>query len=326
MTKLQLSRIGHTDLKVTQLGLGGAPLAGLYNDVEIQEAESIILKAYNLGINYFDTAPLYGHGRSELVFGSVLPEIPRKEFVISTKVGRLLKPVHLTPSSEQFVNLPNQEPIFDYSRDGILKSIEQSLTRLKLDYIDIVLIHDADDHYYQALDEAFPTLEELRSQGTIRAIGAGMNQWEMMEKFASETSSDCFLLAGRYTLLDQSSVESFLPICQENNISIIIGGPYNSGILASDLSEQATFDYLTAPKTILDKARKIKQICDEYGIPLKAAALQFGLSHPTVSVTIPGARTESEVQENFEMTNYPIEPGFWITLKEKGLIHKDSLV
>lgn len=326
MAKLQLSKIGNTDVTVTQLGLGGAPLAGLYNDVERQEAESIILKAHRLGINYFDTAPLYGHGRSELVFGSVLPAIPRKDFVISTKVGRLLKQVPSRPSSEQFVNLPNQEPVFDYSRDGILKSIEQSLTRLKLDYIDIVLVHDADDHYYQALDEAFPTLEELRSQGIIRAIGAGMNQWEMMAQFASATSSDCFLLAGRYTLLDQSSIDSFLPLCQKNNISIIIGGPYNSGILASDLSDHAKFDYFPASRNILDKARKIKEICDDYGIPLKAAALQFGLSHPAVSATIPGARTQFEVKDNFEMVNYEIKPEFWITLKESGLIHKDSLV
>ena len=198
-----------------------------------------------------------------------------------------------SPSSlraKQFVDLPSLEPTYDYSRDGVLRSIEESLARLRLDRVDIVMIHDPDDHFEQAVGETFPTLYELRSQGVVGAIGAGMNQWEMLARFAREADPDCFLLAGRYTLLDQSGLDELLPLCEEKGIGIVLGGPYNSGILASDLSDDTTFNYLPAPREVLERARRIKRVCDRYGVPLKAAALQFGLAHPAVSATIPGAR------------------------------------
>ena len=217
-------------------------------------------------------------------------------------------------------------PVFGYSRDGILRSLEESLQRLKLDRADIVYIHDADYHWEQAIGEAFPTLAELRSQGVIKAVGAGMNQWEMEARFAREGDFDCFLLAGRYTLLDQSSLPEFMPLCVEKNISVVLGGPYNSGILASDLSPNATFDYKVAPPEIFAKARNIKAVCDRHDVPLKAAALQFGLLHPAVAATIPGPRSVAEIDENFAMVQHPIPSDLWAELKHDGLIAADAPV
>ena len=212
------------------------------------------------------------------------------------------------------------EPVFDYSRDGILRSLEESLQRLNLDRIDITYIHDADDHWEQAMGEAYPTLADLRSQGVVKAIGVGMNQWEMEARFAREGDFDCFLLAGRYTLLDQSSLAYLMPVGLEKNISLVLGGPYNSGILASDLGPGATYNYESAPVDIIEKARRIKAVCDRYAVPLKAAALQFGLLHPAVAATIPGPRSVTEVEENFRMAGHSIPGDLWTELKHEGLI------
>ena len=189
-----------------------------------------------------------------------LETIPRDAYVLSTKVGRLLEPVAGQPESDQFVDLPSLEPTYDYSRDGVLRSIDESLARLRLDRVDVVMIHDPDDHFEQARDEAFPALYELRSQGVVGAIGAGMNQWRMLARFAREADPDCFLLAGRYTLLDQSGLDELMPLCVERGIGIVLGGPYNSGILASDLSDETTFDYLPAPREVVERARRIKDV------------------------------------------------------------------
>ena len=301
MTPLEKAEIRSTGVQVTRIGMGGAPIGGLYTAVEAATAVETIRRAHELGIGYFDTAPLYGSGRSEVLFGHALETIPRGDYVLSTKVGRLLEPVAEQPESDQFVDLPSLEPIYDYSRDGVLRSIDESLGRLRLDRVDIAMIHDPDDHSEQALDEAFPTLVELRSQGVVGAVGAGMNQWEMLARFAREADPDCFLLAGRYTLLDQSGLDELLPLCVEKDIGIVLGGPYNSGILASDLSDDTTFNYLPAPRDVLEKARSIKDVCDRHGVPLKAAALQFGLAHPAVAATIPGARSIEEIEENLCM-------------------------
>ncbi len=306
------------------MGLGGAPLAGLYTDVEARAAVDTILRARDLGVAYFDTAPLYGSGRSETYFGQALQQMPRGDFVLSTKVGRTLEPAPAQPESEQFVNLPKLEPVFDYSRGGVLRSLEESLERLKLDRVDIVMIHDPDNHFVQAMDEAFPALYDLRSQGVVGAIGAGMNQWRMLARFARNADPDCFLLAGRYTLLDQSALPELMPLCVEKGISVILGGPYNSGILASDLADDATFNYLPAPREVLEKARRIAAICDRHEAPLKAAALQFGLAHPAVAATIPGARSIAEVEENIRMADHPIPDALWRDLHAERLIHPDA--
>ena len=323
-TPLDTAEIGGAGVRVTRVGLGGAPLAGLYTDVEARAAVDTILRAHELGVAYFDTAPLYGSGRSETYFGRAFERIPRGEFVLSTKVGRVLEPAAGQPESEQFVNLPKLEPVFDYSRDGVIRSLDESLERLNLDRVDIALIHDPDDHFDQAMNEAFPALHDLREQGVVGAIGAGMNQCEMLARFAREADPDCFLVAGRYTLLDQSGLDELLPLCEETGISVILGGPYNSGILASDLSDDATFNYLPAPRGILEKARRIESVSNRHGVPLKAAALQFGLAHPAVAATIPGARSIAELDENLRMAAHPIPSVLWDDLRAERLIHPDA--
>ena len=317
---LDTKEIGNTGIRVTRLGIGGAPIGSLFSTVSEQDAVSAVRRGLELGLNYIDTAPLYGHGISEIRLGRSLQGIPRDRFVLSTKVGRVLNPVDSPPTSPHFPSLPKLDAVFDYSRDGILRSLEESLQRLNQDQVDIAYIHDADDHWEQAIREAYPTLADLRSQGVVKAIGVGMNQWEMEARFAREGDFDCFLLAGRYTLLDQSSLAELMPVCLENNVSVVLGGPYNSGILASDLGPQTTYNYEIAPVDIIEKARRIKAVCNRYAVPLKAAALQFGLLHPAVAATIPGPRSVTEVEENFHMAGHPIPADLWAELRHEGLI------
>ena len=214
--------------------------------------------------------------------------------------------------------------VFDFSRDGVLRSFEESLKRLELDRVDVLLIHDPDDFHQQVVEEAFPALAELRSQGVIGAIGAGMNFCEPLAQFGREADFDCFLLAGRYTLLDHTGLEDLLPLCEEKGMSIILGGPYNSGVLASDLGEGTTYFYQSTPPEVLELARKIKAVCDRHDVPLKAAALQFGLAHPAVAATIPGAVSADEVQENFDMVSYEIPADLWAELKHEGLLPENA--
>ena len=301
MNNLKMNQIGSSEIKVTDIGMGGAPLVS----TEESNAIETLQTAYNEGIRYFDTAPYYGTGISEIYFGKFLSSVKRNSFVISTKVGRLIE---------------NQEIRFDYTREGILRSLDSSLERLNLDHIDIALIHDPDDHYRQALNESFPTLSDLKSQGIIKAIGCGMNQWQMLLDFANNADFDCFLLAGRYTLLDHSAMYSLMPKCLEKNISIILGGPYNSGILASDFKSESTYFYEPSPTKVTEKARLIKNVCDKYEVPLKAASLQFGLNHPSVVSTIPGPSNPNELKENLKMVNIAINNDLWKELKDKKLI------
>ncbi len=322
MDPLAKAQIGTTELEVTRLGLGGAPFGGLFTDVEQRAAVSSIKTAMDLGIQYLDTAPLYGTGKSEHFYSEALAGVDRDDYVLSTKVGRVLNPADSPESDDIYVNLPPLKAKFDFSRDGVLRSVEESLKRLKLDRVDILFIHDPDDFHDQAVNETFPALAELRSQGVIKAIGAGMNFWEPLAQFAREADFDCFLLAGRYTLLDQSGLTELLPLCQEKSMSIILGGPYNSGVLASDLSDDAatTYFYKETPPEVLAQARRIKSVCDRHDVPLRAAALQFGLAHPAVAATIPGARSAAEVEENFKMAGVSIPNDLWSELKHERLI------
>ena len=324
--------IGETGLKISKMGMGGAPLGSL----DKVTASKTLEKAYESGINYFDTAPLYGAGNSEKLYGNFFPSIDRDSFVISSKVGRLILPEQeaeklssyneITPAIETNIKASRYKNnvVFNFSREGVLRSIEESLSRLKIDTIDIIFIHDPDDNYEIALNETLPTLLELKKQGVIKAIGAGINEWEMLLDFAKNGEFDCFLLAGRYTLLDYSALEKLLPVCLDKEISIIIGGPYNSGILATDLDKSSTYFYEPSPTEIIYKAKKIKKICDGFNVPLKAAALQFGLNHPAVASTIPGPRNPKEIEENLEMLSYNINSQLWEKLKEEGLIPKNS--
>ena len=335
----QKQEIGSSGLKVTRMGLGGAPFGNLFTTLAERSAEATIAAAYNAGIRYFDTAPLYGSGLSETRVGMGLSPYNRDELVISTKVGYTLVPrTSDEPPDGVFVDIPSLDPVFDYSRDAVLRSIEESLRRLQTDRIDILLIHDPDEgasilpdfdprdkgHFSEVMDGAFPALHELREQKVVRAIGMGMNQWQMLCDFAVEGDFDCFLLAGRYTLLEQESLHKLLPLCLEKNIRIVIGGPYNSGILATGAVEGAYYNYGPAPPDILERTRRIEEVCARHDVPLQAAALQFPFGHPTVAAIIPGARTVSEFEANIGYFQQEIPAGFWEELKDLSLVHPDS--
>ena len=317
MDPLKLNQISDTRIFVSSLGVGGAPFGHNYkwsqgSEVSADTVSKTISEAIKYGLNYFDTAPGYGYGQSERYYGNCLPNFNRSKFVISSKVGNLIY------HDDKLSSLNSKK---DYSKDGIFRSVEESLNRLKLDYLDIALVHDPDEHMQLALEESFPALLDLKSQGVVRSVGAGMNYCEPLIDFANRVDLDCFLVAGRYTLLDQSAAQELFPICLEKNISLILGGPYNSGILADPkFNSNSTYFYQKAPKDILKKARSINDICNRQNVPLKAAALQFGLMNPAVTSVIPGVRSVSEVIENFEMLSIDIDPQFWDELRFEGLI------
>ncbi len=304
---------GKNSLQVTNFGLGTAPI-GNTQTVSERDAEATIQRAYELGVRLFDSAPLYGSGEAELRLGRALRGVPRDSYVISTKIGRVF-----TSDRRSY--------IYDYSYDGVMRSLEGSLQRLDTDRVDVVLVHDPDadkvDHEQDALDGAFPTLQELRSQGIIKAIGAGMNQWQMEQRFAEQADPDVFLLAGRYTLLEQTSL-GFLKLCKEKGIGIFLGGVYNSGILATGPKEDAKYNYANAPAPIMEKARKIKAVCDRYGVPLNVAALHFAQAHPTVTALVVGAVKPSEVEANIAALSSEVPPELWQELQEKGLVEAGS--
>jgi len=297
--------VGRTQLRVPRFGLGTAPIGNLYAPLPEDQAVETIRYAFKHGINFVDTAPLYGAGLSERRIAAAVAGIPRDQYVLSTKVGRLVQ--------------PDGRVTFNYSRDEVRRSIEASLERLKLDRIDILLIHDPDNHYQIALNEAFPTLADLRSQGVIQAVGAGMNQWQMEMEFARNADFDCFLLAGRYTLLEQTSLE-FLAFCQSRQISIFLGGVYNSGILATGPQPGAKYNYADAPPHILEKAGRLKTICDRYNVPLNVAALQFPLAHPAVTSILVGAISPAEVEANLKALQTPIPAELWADMQTEGLL------
>lgn len=319
-TRRAEAQIGRTGLKVNRMGLGGAPLAGLYQSVTEEQAARVVSTCLGHGPGFFDSAPLYGSGVSETRLGAALAGRDRDSFVLATKVGRLLVP---NPARDQDVwsdDLPPVGPVFDYSYDGTMRSMEESLARMGLDRVDILHIHDPDNHYEEAMKGSYPALVRLRDEGVIRAVGVGMNQAKMLVRFAAEGDFDCFLCAGRYTLVDHAALRKLLPLCLERNISLIVGGPYNSGILAQGAVKGAKFDYRKAPPHIVEKVRRIEAVCGRHGTPLKAAALQFPLAHPAVAAVIPGARSPEEVDENVRMFEVEIPAAFWAELREEGLI------
>jgi len=327
MNPVDKVKVGRTDLFVTRMGMGCAALGSLYHEVTDDSARQSVEVAWSRGINYFDTAPLYGHGRSEERLGRVLRTLPRDSFVISTKVGRVLCPADSNRVESAYFEKPAAfEPVFDFSYEGVMRSFEESLRRLGLDRVDILLIHDPDDHYQDALLGAYPTLHELRSQGAVKAIGVGMNQTHLLAQFAREGDFDCFVLAGRYTLIDHSGLKEILPLCEQKGISVIIGGPYNSGILASGAVSGAKFNYQDAPAEIVERVRKLEEVCRRHSVPLKAAAVQFPLAHPAVASVIPGPRSAVEVEENLAQMAVPIPGDFWRDLQTDNLLPDEAPV
>lgn len=315
---MERAQVGRTDLRVTRLGLG---CSGLARSETVSQALDTFRTAMYQGINYIDTAPLYGHGKSETRLGKALSAYDGEKPIISTKVGRLLR---LKADCVSGLDSP-YEAIHDYSKGAVLSSLEGSLRRLGVDAVDILFIHGPDHHYHQAITEAYPALAELRDEGVVKAIGAGMNQWKMELRFAQEGDFDCFLLAGRYTLLEQGALEEFLPYCEENEISVIIGGPFNSGVLANP-GGGGRYNYRAAPKEIVTKALRLKDICDRHEVPLRAAALQFVLAHPAVASVIPGTKSPEHQEDNYRMMRHPIQSALWEDLREENLIDSKAPV
>ena len=278
--------------------------------VSDDEAHRVVEAAWNAGIRFFDTAPLYGHGLAERRLGAVLRTKPRDEFVLATKVGRLLRAGALPEAGQSYVDVPPVNPVFDFSYDGVMRSVEESLERLGLDRIDVLHIHDPDAHFEEALGGAYRALDRLRAEGSIGAVGAGMNQWEMPAQFARAADFDCFLLAGRYTLLDRSGARELLPLCLERGIAIIAGGVFNSGILANP-RPGGTFNYQAAPPDVVARAQELAAICERRGVELKAAAIQFPLRHPAVASVLTGCRSVAEIDENVSLFETPIPEELW---------------
>jgi D-threo-aldose 1-dehydrogenase len=317
MIARERARLGRTTLEVTRLGLGTAPLGGLYEPVADRTAHEVVQSACDLGLRLFDTAPLYGSGLAERRAGHVLQTRLREDFVLSTKVGRLLEPGR---PDAQFKGALPASPVFDFSYEAAMRSLDESLQRLGLDRVDIVLIHDPDDHFEEAIGGAYRALERLRGEGAIGAIGVGMNQAELLCRFAREGDFDCFLVAGRYTLLDTSALTELLPLCEERGIAVIAGGVFNSGVLAGG----ETFDYTAAAPEIRQRTDRLRRICERWSIPLGAAAVQFPLGHPAVAAVVVGCRTPEELREDVRLFELDVPQALWEELTASGLVPEEA--
>jgi D-threo-aldose 1-dehydrogenase len=322
--------IGNTGVTVTRIGLGGAPLARQRTKTAEKAAQGAIAAAYQAGVRYFDTAPRYGTGLSEQRLGDGLHGLPRDEITISTKVGFRLDPPQPARSGRVSVDVA-----CDFSRDAVLRSLEESCARLRMDRIDIALIHDPDyapqdpegdpdratgNHFRAVMEGAYPALHELRAAGTVGAVGLGMNQWQMLLKFARAGEFDCFMLAGRYTLLDQTALAELMPACRERGISVIMASVFNSGILAAGPSTDATFNYAPPPAEVRERARGLDAVCARHEVTLPAAALQFPLAHPAAAAAAVGAADAGEVHADLAHAAAKIPAAFWREIGQRELI------
>lgn len=298
--------------------LGGAALGGLYRAVSDEQAQAALETAWSVGWRAFDTAPHYGVGLSEERMGRFLAGRARAEFVLSTKVGRLLVDDSAVPDGvASFYGTPARRRVPDYSADGALASVEQSLHRLGLDRVDLVLVHDPDEHVHEALSGAYPALERLRAQGVVGAIGIGVNDADLAEIFVRNTDVDVVMIAGRYSLLDRRAAGSLLPACADRGVAVLVAAVFNSGLLA-DPARQATFDYAAAPAQLRDRAIAMQRVCGRYGVTLRAAALQFPLRHPAVGAVVAGPGTAELVQDTARQLAVAIPAGLWEELERLG--------
>lgn len=330
-------RLGTGGLSFTELGFGAAPLGNLYRAISDAKAEAILDQAWAGGVRHFDTAPLYGLGLSETRLNRFLRGKPRDSYVLSTKVGRLLRAT--TPDKRdgfgKWFEVPARNEVYDYGYDATMRSFEFSLERLGLDRVDILYAHDLDivNHGTQAaldarlatfMEGGYRALMELRAQGVIAAFGAGLNEWQPSQWLAERGDFDLFLLAGRYTLLEQEALDSFLPLCAARGIGVVIGGPYNSGVLATGARPGAFYNYDPAPQAILDRVAAIAAICAAHDVRLVDAAFQFPLCHPAVVSVIPGGQGQAEMASNLQAATARIPPALWQDLKDKGLMRADA--
>ncbi|WP_037886356.1 aldo/keto reductase [Streptomyces sp. NRRL S-646] len=321
--------IQNTSVALSDLGFGASVIGNLYRVTPVEEATAAVDAAWEAGIRYFDTAPHYGLGLSERRLGAALRGRPRDEYVVSSKVGRLLVPNEEPGGvdTEGFVVRDDLRRQWDFSRDGVLRSIEDTLERTGLDRLDIVYLHDPDDHWRQAAEEAMPTLAELRDHGVIGAIGAGMNQSAMLARFLRETAADVVMLAGRYTLLDQSALDDVLPAARELGKSVVAVGVFNSGLLSRDRpAEGMKYDYADAPPALVARARTIADVCEAHGTSLPAAAIAFPHTHPSIINVTLGMRTAEQVGRNVELHDQRVPDALWDDLRTQGLIRSDALV
>jgi D-threo-aldose 1-dehydrogenase len=333
----RFERIGNGGIEFTELGFGSAPLGNLYKAVSGQDAQAVLEAAWETGCRYYDTAPLYGLGLAETRLNAFLRGKPRDEYVVTTKAGRLLevcKPDERTGIGK-FFDTPTRREVYDYSYDGIMRSLEASLERLGLDRVDILLAHDlcifthgskaaSDARIEEFMRSGYDAMLSLRDQGVIKAFGGGINEWEVCETLAQRGDFDLFLLAGRYTLLEQEALQSFLPLCQHRGIGIVLGGPYNSGILATGAKTGAHYNYSAAPAHVVERVSRIQAVCERHGVAMISAALQFPLFHPSVVSVIPGGQSVAEVSQNRAILDEMIPAELWHDLKAEGLIRQDA--
>jgi D-threo-aldose 1-dehydrogenase len=328
------NKFGRVDLRVTALSFGAAPIGNLFAPISEAESAAMIEAAWEAGLRYYDTAPYYGHGLSELRTGQALRWKDRDAFVLSSKVGRVLAPDRR--EDIDFAPWRDGAPFklhFNYSYDGTMRAFEDSLQRLALERMDICFIHDIDVFtrgadqpavFREAMDGCWRALEKLRSSGVVKAIGVGVNEWEVCHAALQQRDFDCFLLAGRYTLLEQDALNEFLPLCEKRGAAVVVGGGFNSGILATGARPGAKYNYAPAPAAIMDKVAKIESVCAQYNVPLPAAALQFVVAHPAIPSFIAGTRTVQQLKQNIDWFGFPIPAPFWAELKRKGLLREDA--
>ncbi|MDE0111567.1 MAG: aldo/keto reductase [Albidovulum sp.] len=328
------AKFGRSDLEVTKLSFGTAPIGNIFREVPDDVADAMIQTAWNSGIRLYDSSPYYGHGLAELRTGSSLRWKQRDEFVLASKVGRRLYPskrekIDFTP----WCNAAAFRFEFDYSYDGTMRIFEDSLQRLALERMDICFIHDIDrfthgdnqpEVFEQAMDGCWRALEKLRSEGVVKAIGVGVNEWDVCQKSLELHDFDCFLLAGRYTLYEQDSLDTFLPLCEERGVAVLVGGGFNSGILATGAVEGAKYNYVPAPRHVLEKVSKIENVCERFNVPLPAAAMQFVVAHPAIPSFVAGTRTVQQLNNNLEWFSHPIPSDFWAELKAENLLREDA--
>jgi D-threo-aldose 1-dehydrogenase len=334
MQPQEKNKFGRSDLEVSAFGFGTAPVGNIFEEIDEKTSDEMFQVAWDSGVRFYDTAPMYGHGLSEYRTGYSLRWKNRSDFVLSSKVGRLLHPARKEDINyAPWTNAGRFEVEFNYSYDATMRSVDDSLQRMGLESIDILYIHDIDkftrgdeqpEVFETAMSGAWRALSKLRDERVVKAIGVGVNEWEVCQDALEQRDFDCFLLAGRYTLLEQEALDTFLPLCEQRNASVVVGGGFNSGILATGAKDGAKYNYSPAPETIKRRVQAIESVCKEFQVPLPAAALQFVVAHPAVPTFMAGTRTVKQLKQNIAWFSHPIPSEFWTALKSKRLIREDA--
>ena len=334
MQPQEKNKFGRSDLEVSAFGFGTAPVGNIFEEIDEKTSDEMFQVAWDSGVRFYDTAPMYGHGLSEYRTGYSLRWKNRSDFVLSSKVGRLLHPARKEDINyAPWTNAGRFEVEFNYSYDATMRSVDDSLQRMGLESIDILYIHDIDkftrgdeqpEVFETAMNGAWRALSKLRDERVVKAIGVGVNEWEVCQDALEQRDFDCFLLAGRYTLLEQEALDTFLPLCEQRNASVVVGGGFNSGILATGAKDGAKYNYSPAPETIKRRVQAIESVCKEFQVPLPAAALQFVVAHPAVPTFMAGTRTVKQLKQNIAWFSHPIPSDFWTALKSKRLIREDA--